>query len=183
MDEKGKGKITRREFMKKLGYSAAAVGVASTAPRLLKPARAAKRDYILLGHPNPATGGIASFGEGSPWANNLVIDAINKKGGIYIEEYGKQVPVKVRILDTESNPSKAGEVASRLILHDKIDLMVAMHTPDVCNPVSAICERYEMPCVNTDCPFEACGETEREILQIMAEHGKNVHGIKAEWNY
>jgi len=34
-----------------------------------------------------------------------------------------------------------------------------------------------------DCPFEACGETEREVLQIMAEHGKNVHGIKAEWNY
>jgi predicted small metal-binding protein len=37
--------------------------------------------------------------------------------------------------------------------------------------------------VGYDCPFEAHGETMREVLQIMEEHGKKIHAIKAEWFY
>jgi branched-chain amino acid transport system substrate-binding protein len=56
--------------------------------------------------------------------------------------------------DTDSNPAKAGEVAARMILKDKVDLMVALHTPDTVNPVTAICERYKMPCISLDAPIE-----------------------------
>lgn len=146
--------ITRREFIKKAGIAGAAVGVASTVPSFARRAFAAKRDYILIGHPNPSTGPIADFGEATPWADDRAIAAINAKGGIYIKEYGKKVPVKVKVLDTESDPTKAGEMASKLILHNKVDLMVVMHTPDTVNPVSAICERYEMPCISLDAPVE-----------------------------
>ena len=146
--------ITRRNFINKVGKGTAALGAAAMIPHFVRPARAAKRDYILIGRPNPGTGPIAAFGEGTPWVDNRALDEINKSGGIYIKEYGKKLPIKIKIMDTESNPTKAAEVASRLILHDKIDLMVVYHTPATVNPVTSICERYKMPCISLENPVE-----------------------------
>ncbi|MBW1996825.1 MAG: ABC transporter substrate-binding protein [Deltaproteobacteria bacterium] len=151
--KKGKG-ITRRDFMKKVGKGTVAVGAASVLPHVVRPVRAAKRDYVLIGRPNPATGAIAAFGEGTPWVDDRVLDEINRKGGVYIQEYGKKVPIKVKIVDTQSDPTKAAEVASRLILHDKIDLMLVYHTPATVNPVTSVCERYKVPSISLDNPIE-----------------------------
>ncbi|MBU1277115.1 MAG: ABC transporter substrate-binding protein [Proteobacteria bacterium] len=117
-------------------------------------ARASGRDYILVGRPNPSTGPIAPFGEASPWVEERVLAEINKDGGIYIEEAGKKLPIKIKMVDTESDPTKAAEAASRLIVHDKVDLMIALHTPNTVNPVTAICERYQIPCIALDAPLE-----------------------------
>jgi len=146
---------TRREFLKQAGKTAAAVGAVSVMPSLARKAFAAKRDHILIGHPNPSTGPLAGFGEASPWADTKAIEAINKKGGIFIKEYGKKVPIKLKMLDTESNPTKAAELAAKLIVQEKVDLMTVMHTPDTVNPVTAMCERYKMPCIALDAPVEA----------------------------
>jgi branched-chain amino acid transport system substrate-binding protein len=162
MAEKGKGKrseilgsSTRRQFIKQAGKTAVALGAVSAFPSLARRSFAAQRDYILIGHPNPSTGPLAGFGEASPWADDRAVKAINAKGGIFIEEYGKKVPVKIKVVDTESNPTKAGETAAKLALQDKVDLMVVMHTPDTVNPVTAMCERYKMPCISLDAPVEA----------------------------
>ena len=150
-----KKNISRRDFIKKVGQTAAAVGITSTVPPFLKTVRAAeKRDHILIGYVNPSTGPLAAFGEPSPWVDEKCIEAINKKGGIRIKEYGKNVPVKWKLLDSESNPTKAADVASKLILNDKIDVMVVLHTPDTVNPVSAVCERFKVPCIALDAPIE-----------------------------
>jgi branched-chain amino acid transport system substrate-binding protein len=45
-------------------------------------------------------------------------------------------------------------VASKLILQDKVDLMVVYHTPDTVNPVTSMCERYQVPCIALDAPLE-----------------------------
>ena len=146
---------TRREFIKQVGVSGATLGLASLVNRRGASALARGRDYVLIGHPNPSTGPLADFGEASPWADTRALEAVNQRGGVYVEELGKKVPVRVKIVDTEGDPTKAAEVASRLILHDEIDLMVVMHTPDTVNPVTAICERYKMPCISLDAPVEA----------------------------
>ncbi|WP_258360983.1 ABC transporter substrate-binding protein [Moorella sulfitireducens] len=114
-----------------------------------------ERDYILIGRPNPTTGPIAGFGEGSPWVEERLLEEVNKDGGIYIQELGKKLPVKIKVVDTESDPTKAAEVATKLILEDKVDLMLVMHTPATVNPVSAIAERYQVPCIALDAPVEA----------------------------
>jgi len=149
---KGKKGITRREFMKTTGAAGTALALA---PALAGNVFAAGRDHILIGHPNPSTGPLAGFGEASPWADNRAIEAINKDGGLFIKEYGKKVPVRLKMVDTESDPTKAAELTSRLILSDKVDLMVVMHTPDTVNPVTATCERYQMPCIALDAPVDA----------------------------
>lgn len=147
--------ISRREFMKKAGVAGASVALSGGLASLAKPARAAaKPEFILVGHPNPSTGPIASFGEASPWADELAIQEINKAGGIMIKEAGKKIPIKLKMMDTASDPTKAADVASKLILNDKVDMMIALHTPDTVNPVTSICERYQVPCVALDAPIE-----------------------------
>ena len=74
LENKGKG-LTRREFVKKTGAAGVALGAAAMVPSFARRALAAKRDYILIGHPNPSTGPLAGFGEASPWADNLAIEA------------------------------------------------------------------------------------------------------------
>jgi branched-chain amino acid transport system substrate-binding protein len=150
-----KEKLSRREFMKKTGALGAAIAITGGLGTLAKPARAQARDHILIGHPNPSTGPIASFGEASPWADELAIEEINKQGGIFVKEAKKKLPLKVKVVDTASDPTKAADVASKLILNDKVDIMVALHTPDTVNPVTSMCERYQVPCVALDAPVEA----------------------------
>ena len=150
-----KEKLSRREFMKKTGALGAAIAITGDLGTLAKPAQAQARDHILIGHPNPSTGPIASFGEASPWADELAIEEINKQGGIFIKEAKKKLPLKVKVVDTASDPTKAADVASKLILNDKVDIMVALHTPDTVNPVTSMCERYQVPCVALDAPVEA----------------------------
>lgn len=148
----GQKGVTRRDFIKTV---AAAGFAAAGAPLLLPKTSHAARDYILIGHPTPATGPIAAFGETSRYADKLAEQEINKDGGIFIKELGKKLPIKIKSVDTESNPTKAAQVASKLILQDKVDLMIVLHTPDTVNPVDAMCERYEVPCISSVAPIEA----------------------------
>ncbi len=154
-DCRGKNHVTRREFLKKGGTAGAAIGAVSVFPSLVTRGSAARRGHILIGHPNPRTGAVSDFGEVSPWADERAVAAVNARGGIFIREIGKRLPVKVKVVDTQSDPVRAGKVATDLILKNKVDLMVVLHTPDTVNPVSKVCERLEMPCVSMVVPLEA----------------------------
>jgi branched-chain amino acid transport system substrate-binding protein len=138
----------------------AAVGgaaLATTASGLISPklARAAERGHILVGLPSPATGPLASFGEGTDWVADICLKEINKDGGIFIKELGKKLPIKIKVVDTQSDPTLGGEVAQKLILRDQIDLMYVLHTPDTVNPIVAMCDNLETPCVSLDAPVDA----------------------------
>jgi branched-chain amino acid transport system substrate-binding protein len=144
--------ITRREFIQKTTIAGAALSL----PMLARPAFAAKkRDFILIGRVNPNSGPLSSFGETTPWIDDRVLAEINKDGGIFIKEAGKKLPVRIKLLDSESDPTKAGDVASKLILQDEVDLMITLHTPDTVNPVDAMCERYQVPCISSNAPVES----------------------------
>jgi branched-chain amino acid transport system substrate-binding protein len=150
-----KNGLTRRDFIKRTGILGAALGTAAIAPHSLGKAFASERDYILIGRPNPSTGPLSGFGEASPWVETRAIDAMNKKGGVYVEEVRKNLPVRMKLVDTESNPTKTAEMASGLILKDKVDIMLAMHTVASVNPISGVCERFGVPCISTDAPTDS----------------------------
>ncbi len=127
---------------------------AAVLPGLARRAHAAPRDHILIGRPNPSTGPLAAFGEGTPWIDQEALAAINAGGGIFIASAGKKLPLRIKLVDTESDPSRAAEAAARLIVRDRVDLMLTYHTPDTVNPVSGICERYGVPAISLDAPLE-----------------------------
>lgn len=146
--------ITRRRFIKNSAVMGAAIA-GTGMPGLAHLASAAKKDHILVGRCNPSTGPLAAFGEPSPWIDDRAVSEINKAGGIFIEELGKKLPVKMKMLDTESDSTKAAELTARLILNEKIDVMIALHTPGMVNPITATCERFQVPCISLDAPLEA----------------------------
>ena len=148
-------KINRRQFLKKISIGAAALGLTNTAPGLLKNASAAGRDYILIGQPAPLTGPLSGFGEPTLWMKEMAEREINKNGGIYVKSLGKKLPVKIDVQDTRSDPTEAGEIASRMILGDKVDLIAVMHTNTTADPVTGICERHGAPCLALVSPLDS----------------------------
>lgn len=139
---------TRRQLIKTAGLGAAAL----SAPGLLgRSAFAAAGREIKVGFVSPKTGAIAAFGS----SDDYVLAGINNVLKDGIEIAGKIHPVKIIVKDSQSNPSRAAEVASELILKDKVDLVLASSTGDTTNPVADQCELNEVPCITTDTPWDA----------------------------
>jgi len=114
------------------------------------------RDYVLVGIINPATGALAGFGEGEDWVQNQFLDYVNNElGGIYIKDYDTKLPIKFITYDSESDTTKATDLAQKLITDDKVDLIIVRHTPETVNPVTAVAERFQVPCISMDAPVDA----------------------------
>lgn len=105
---------------------------------------------VKIGWVSPQTGPLAAFGE----VDKFVLAGLNAalKDGITIA--GKKHPVEILVKDSQSNPNRAAETASELILKNKVDIMVVGGTPENTNPVADQCELNGIPCVSTTCPWQ-----------------------------
>jgi branched-chain amino acid transport system substrate-binding protein len=121
------------------------------APALLNSNSAsAQAKTIKIGHVSPRTGPLAGFGEADDFILRQVRDVLGKG----LQSGGRTYQVQIISKDSQSSGSRAAEVASELILSDKVDLMVTSGTPDTTNPVSDQAEVNEVPCVATNCPWQ-----------------------------
>ncbi|WP_370225910.1 ABC transporter substrate-binding protein [Pararhodobacter marinus] len=121
------------------------------APAILRATRAyAQMPTIKVGHVSPRTGPLAGFAE----ADDYILQAIGERFGAGIENNGRSWQIEIISKDSQSNPNRAAEVASELILSDEVDIIVAASTPDTVNPVSDQAEINEVPCITTDCPWQ-----------------------------
>lgn len=129
---------------------AAGIGTVA-APSVLRviPANAQSK-AIKIGHVSPKTGPLAGFGE----ADGFIIDQVNKTLKPGLQVGGKTYPVQIISKDSQSTGTRASEVASELILHDKVDLLLASSAPDTTNPAADQAEVNEVPCVTTNCPWQ-----------------------------
>src|SRR5215510_11372658 len=124
---------------------------AVAAPAVLSviPVNAQSR-VVKIGHVSPRTGPLAGFGEADPY----ILDQVQKLLDQGITSGGKTYKVQIISKDSQSNASRAAEVASELILRDKVDLIVAAATPDTTNAVADQAEVNEVPCITTNCPWQ-----------------------------
>jgi branched-chain amino acid transport system substrate-binding protein len=113
------------------------------------PANAQSRT-IKIGHVSPKTGPLAGFGE----ADGFILDKVRDILAKGLSVGGKTYPVEITSKDSQSSGTRASEVASELILHDKIDLLLAASTPDTTNPAADQAEVNEVPCITTNCPWQ-----------------------------
>jgi branched-chain amino acid transport system substrate-binding protein len=113
---------------------------------------AAGSDNVLkVGFISPRTGALGGFGE----TDGYVLDVARKvlNSGFKIGDQTYQVQILDR--DAQSDPSRASQLAKTLINQDNIDLMLAVSTPEVINPVADACEAAGVPCLSTVMPWEA----------------------------
>ena len=84
-----------------------------------------------------------------------MLDLARKALADGIELGGKKFSVEILDQDTQSDPSRAGQLAKDLINNQAIDLMLAVSTPETINPVADACEAAGVPCLSTVMPWEA----------------------------
>jgi len=110
----------------------------------------AQSNVIRIGHVSPRTGPLAGFGE----ADGFILDQVRGILGKGLSSGGKTYKVEIISKDSQSSASRASEVASELILGDKVNLLVGSGTPDTTNPISDQAEVNEVPCLTTNCPWQ-----------------------------
>ncbi len=138
-------KILNRRDVLLAGAGAAALPLSGT----FSPAFAA--DKLTVGFISPITGPLGGFGQTDGHVLALVRKALEK--GLAIG--GKTYAVEILDRDTQSDPSRAGQLAKDLITNSGIDLMLAVSTPETINPVADACEAAGVPCLSTVMPWEA----------------------------
>ena len=138
--------VSRRGVIRLAG---AAGLVAAIGPR---GAFAAGADAKLkIGFISPRTGALAGFGE----TDGYILDLVRKALGQGLKVGDKTFAVEILDRDTQSDPSRAGQLAKTLINSDNIDMMLCVSTPETINPVADACEAAGVPCLSTVMPWEA----------------------------
>ena len=135
----------RRTVLK--GGAAAVASAAIFSPAVL---RAAEK-VIKIGHISPKTGPMASFAEAQDWT----LGGIRKilEPGLNIG--GVNYKVEIITKDSQTDESRTAEVASELILKEKVDILTASSGSIDCNPAANVAELNEVPCITTDDPWES----------------------------
>jgi branched-chain amino acid transport system substrate-binding protein len=105
---------------------------------------------VKIGFTAPLTGPLAGFGE----ANTFILEGINKLAADGIMLGDKSYKVEIIQKDVESSSDTAASRAGELILDDAVDLMLAIATPEMINPVADQCEANGVPCLSTLAPWQ-----------------------------
>jgi branched-chain amino acid transport system substrate-binding protein len=137
--------VSRRDVL----VAAGAAGVMLASP--YGAFAAGSENVLKVGFVSPRTGALAGFGETDGYVLQLVRKAL--AGGLTIG--GKTYEVQILDRDTQSDPSRASQLAKTLINSDQVDLMLPVSTPETINPVADACEAAGVPCLSTVMPWEA----------------------------
>lgn len=108
---------------------------------------------IKVGRVVPLTGPLADMGKVTPWVDDNKIGPINAAGGLKVGD--RMCKVEYQIYDSRGTLAGSAEAATRAILQDRVDFLMAQGTPDTTNAPADLCERNQIPCVTSNTPVEA----------------------------
>lgn len=147
--------------MRKVWRKVVVVGVIITVLALLAVALPACKGgpeapkEIVLGATVGLTGSGAGFGQGGAFGLKAAVEDINKLGGVYVKEYDSKLPVRLVILDNESDPAKAGTLTEYLMVTEKVNFLISpAQWPPFIAAMATVAERHQTPFVCFAGPFE-----------------------------
>jgi branched-chain amino acid transport system substrate-binding protein len=102
-------------------------------------------EAIDLGAVVPLTGRLSGIGIQVERGYRLAVEKINEDGGVYVKEFDRQIPLRLNVLDDESDPSKTvsqmeAHYSSRNIVAYLGGAGGALHAP-----AAAIAEKNKVP--------------------------------------
>jgi branched-chain amino acid transport system substrate-binding protein len=82
------------------------------------------KDKIVVGMSRPLSGPLAIIGDSAfrPIYETWV-PMVNDEGGVYVEEYDRQLPIELVVYDDTSDPGTMTRLTEKLILEDKVDFL------------------------------------------------------------
>src|SRR5215467_11308692 len=148
--------ISRRSLLKGIGAGSLADssgGILAACSSGLKGAGKTTGGTINIGFITPLTGPLAGFASGDQYVMLTIKYSQAYKKGIKIGS--KTYKVNILVRDSQSDPTRAGQVAQQLITQNRVDMMLTTSTPETTNPVAAAAEHLQTPCLSTVVPWEA----------------------------
>jgi branched-chain amino acid transport system substrate-binding protein len=149
--------ITRRGLLKGAGAGALAIGagglLAACGSGLKGAGGPSAAGTINIGFITPLTGALAGFASGDRFVLSRIMATSAYKNGFKVG--GKRYKIKITVMDSQSSPTRAGQVAEQLAVQDKVDLILTTSTPETTNPVAAQCQKQGTPCLSTIVPWES----------------------------
>lgn len=129
---------TRRAFVK--GVAAAGLGAALPIPR-----GNAQGKPVRIGFSIAKTGIFAAAAPSQLNPYELWREQVNGRGGL--EARGERRPVEFVVYDDQSNPSQATRIYEKLVVQDKVDLLLAPWGTPTHIAVAPVLERFRFPMV------------------------------------
>jgi len=132
---------------------------------------------IRIGATAPLTGPAAEAGIALKEGMILAVEEWNTKGGIYIKEAGKKLPIKVFIEDCQSKPEVGVSVGEKLITREKAHMLLGdtFHS-SVTMAVMELAPKYGIPVMSIE-PVSS------EIAKKVKENPKRYWSYwKGNWN-
>lgn len=119
------------------------IAVAAAAALTVQAAAAAAPTEIVIGAPISMTGLLAPDGLDQKWSYEQAVADVNAKGGIFIKEANKKLPVRLVVADDQSDPAKVTDAMERLIKIEKADLLLSTHGGDLNMAGALAAEKYK----------------------------------------
>jgi len=117
----------------------------TTAPPPTKTTTPPTKDKIVVGAARPLSGPWASIGD-SAFGPIMTIwqEEVNAEGGIYVEEYGKKLPIEYIIYDDTSDLGTMVRLTEKLIVEDKVDILFPACGSSMIQAQGPIANKYGM---------------------------------------
>ncbi|MEM4481008.1 MAG: ABC transporter substrate-binding protein [Candidatus Bathyarchaeia archaeon] len=119
-----------------------------------------------------------------------LVNKTNAKGGLYVPEYGKRLPIRVIEYDDESNLERMLTLTKKLIIEDKVDLIFAPISTAFCFAAFSLYEQYHYPVIALTFGSDIAAEKMRtgeykycfSVLGMPSETGKEVADLLVHVN-
>jgi len=109
------------------------------------------KDSIVIGASRPISGPGAPIGDAALGPIMLVWEEkVNADGGIYVAEYGKNLPVEYIIYDDASDVGTMVRLTEKLILEDEIDILFSSCGTAFISAQAPIANRYGMVLITAE---------------------------------
>lgn len=102
-------------------------------------------ESIKIGAVVPVTGRYAALGAQVKAGYEFAIEDINKAGGVFVKEFGKSIPLELKLLDDESDPSKTVNRLETLNSSDKVLVYLGGAGSDLHAAAAAIADKNKIP--------------------------------------
>jgi branched-chain amino acid transport system substrate-binding protein len=154
--------LSRRTLLRAVGAGAAVVGgggLLEACSSGIKGASASATSSgsatqdINIAFIHPLTGDLADFGTSDNWILTKIQGTSQFQAGI--KAGGKTYHINISSYDTQSDATRAGQLASQAILTDKVDMILTSSTPETVNPVATVAEKLGTPTICGNVPWQA----------------------------
>src|SRR4030065_403762 len=176
-------KVNRRDFLKKTALGAAALGMGGL---MGKTVTGESKPPIKIGVAISLTGSMAREGELDVGGDKLWRKIINEIGSTFgeVKKLGCPGPgllgrpVEFIVYDDKSDPSEAVKLVRRLVVSDKVDLILGPYGSGASNAIAPLSEEYQIPIITplANAPVIWEGKKREWFVGILPPAWKNLYG-------